>query len=61
MNLAQIEENIQTLTANIKPETFIFDLLLAYYTPKSTIKRLQADGGLNLSKNKNEVLWDLIH
>ncbi len=57
MNLAQIEENLQILIANIKPDTFIFDLLLAYDTPKSTIKRLQAEGGLNLSKNKNEVIW----
>jgi N-6 DNA Methylase len=57
MNLAQIEDNVQTLVADIKSETFIYDLLLAYNTPKSTIKRLQADGGLNLSKNKNELLW----
>ena len=57
MNLAQIEDNLQTLIANIKPETFIYDLLLAYDTPKSTIKRLQTEGGLNLSKNQNEILW----
>ena len=57
MNLAQIEDNLQTLVADIKPETFIYDLLLAYDTPKSTIKRLQADGGLNLSKKQNEILW----
>jgi hypothetical protein len=57
MNLAQIEENLQTFVADIKPETFIYDLLLGYDTPKSTIKRLQADGGLNLSKNQNELIW----
>ncbi|CAN1570363.1 hypothetical protein MCERE19_03166 [Spirosomataceae bacterium] len=57
MNLAQIEDNLQTLVADIKPETFIYDLLLAYDTPKSTIKRLQAEGGLNLSKKQNEILW----
>ncbi len=57
MNLAQIEDNLQTLIANIKPETFIYDMLLAYDTPKSTIKRLKADGGLNMARNANEVIW----
>ncbi len=57
MNLAQIEDNLQALIADIKPETFIYDMLLAYGTPKSTIKRLQVDGGLNLTRNSNEVIW----
>ena len=57
MNLAQIEDNLQALIADIKPETFIYDMLLAYGTPKSTIKRLQVDGGLNLTRNSNEVMW----
>lgn len=57
MSITQIQENIQTLIANIQEETFIYNLLLAYDTPKSTIKRLQAEGGLNLSKNSNEILW----
>lgn len=52
MSITQIQENIQTLIANIQEETFIYNLLLAYDTPKSTIKRLQADGGLNLSKTR---------
>jgi hypothetical protein len=57
MNLAQIENNLQTLLADIKSETFIYDLLFAYDTPKSTIKRLQTEGGLNLAKKQNEILW----
>lgn len=56
MNIAKIEENLQELILDISPDTFIFDLLIAYGTPNSTIKRLK-DGGLNLSKTKNEVLW----
>lgn len=47
MNIAQIEENLQKLTASFSQETFIFDLLLAYGTPKATITRLQ-QGDLNL-------------
>lgn len=57
MNIAQIEDNLQNLVADIKPETFIYDLLLAYDTAKSIIKRLQTEGGLNLSKKQNEILW----
>nr|WP_198012751.1 DNA methyltransferase [Leptospira wolbachii] len=41
----------------MKKETFIFDLLLAYGTPKATIARLQKDGGLNLTKVEDELLW----
>lgn len=47
MNIAQIENNIQQLIESFKMETFIYDLLLAYDTPKSSITRLKK-GGLNL-------------
>lgn len=56
MNIAQIEANVQQLLANYTPDTFIYDLLLAYGTPKSSIVRLQ-QGGLNLSKNNGEIAW----
>ena len=56
MNIAQIENNLQLLIKSFKKETFIYDLLLAYDTPKSTITRLQK-GGLNLSKVDDEVAW----
>ena len=56
MNIGQIENNIQQLLKSFRKETFIYDLLLAYDTPKSTITRLQK-GGLNLSKIEGEISW----
>jgi hypothetical protein len=56
MNIAQIEYNLQQLIKSFKKETFIYDVLLAYDTPKSTITRLQK-GGLNLSKIAGEIAW----
>ena len=56
MNIAQIENNLQQLIKSFKKENFIYNLLLAYDTPKSTITRLQK-GGLNLSKNEGEIAW----
>ena len=40
MTIIEIENNLNTLISNFNKEKFIFDLLLAYGTPKSTIKRL---------------------
>lgn len=56
MNIAQIENNLQQLIKSFKKTTFIYDLLLAYDTPKSTITRLQK-GGLNLSNIEGEISW----
>ncbi len=56
MNITQIEHNIKKLLESFNQETFIYDLLLAYGLPKASISRLQK-GGLNLSKNENEILW----
>jgi hypothetical protein len=56
MNIAQIENNLQRLIKSFKKGAFIYDLLLAYDTPKSTITRLQK-GGLNLSKVEGEIAW----
>lgn len=56
MNIAQIEENLQTLIKSFTKETFIFDLLLAYGSPKASISRLQK-GNLNLSKVDGEISW----
>lgn len=56
MNIAQIEENIQTLVQSFSKETFIFEFLTAYGLPKSSISRLQS-GNLNLAKNSDEILW----
>ena len=41
MNIAQISDNLEKLVESFNKESFIFDLLLAYGTPKSTIARLQ--------------------
>jgi len=56
MNSSQVENNVQQLVKTFNKETFIYDLLLTYDTPKSTIKRLQK-GDLNLSKVENEIDW----
>ena len=40
MTIIEIENSLNTLISNFNKETFIFDLLLSYGTPKSTIKRL---------------------
>ena len=56
MNIAQIETKVQQLLRSFQPETFIYELLLAYGMPKASIKRLQL-GGLNLSKEPDEIVW----
>lgn len=56
MNIAQIEQNLQNLIQNFTKETFIFELLLAYGSPKASITRLQK-GNLNLSKIEGEISW----
>ncbi|HAX48519.1 MAG TPA: class I SAM-dependent DNA methyltransferase [Ignavibacteria bacterium] len=56
MNFTQIENNIQQLFKVIDKKSFIYDLLLCYGVPKATIKRLR-DGGLNLGKTNDEIVW----
>jgi hypothetical protein len=41
MNLEQIENNIKELVSNLDKENFIYDFLLAYGLPKSSINRLK--------------------
>lgn len=41
MNLAQISDNLEKLVESFNKDSFIFDLLLAYGTPKATISRLK--------------------
>jgi hypothetical protein len=41
MNIAQITDNLEKLVESFNKDSFIFDLLLAYGTPKATISRLQ--------------------
>lgn len=54
MNNSQIEKNVTKLVKKINPESFIYDLLLAYNQPKSTVSRLRK-GELNVSKVDGEV------
>ena len=56
MNIVQIEENIQNLIKSFNQETFIYDLILAYGLPKSSVSRLRK-GNLNLSKVEGEISW----
>ena len=56
MNLEKIENNIKELVSNIDKENFIYDFLLAYGLPKSSINRLKK-GDYNKSKNDGEIIW----
>lgn len=56
MTISQIESNIQNLIKNFSKENFIYNFLLSYDLPKSSITRLQK-GTLNLSQNENEIIW----
>lgn len=51
MTIIEIENNLNTLISDFNKETFIFDLLLAYGTPKSTIKRLIGSDHDKLASN----------
>lgn len=58
MNLIEIERNVKKLIDNFKDnkQEFIYELLLCYGIPKSSISRLK-NGSMNLSKKSDEVLW----
>ncbi len=56
MNIERLENNIQSLLENLDETTFIYDLLLAYGQPRSSITRLQK-GDYNLSKIPGEIIW----
>ena len=56
MNVTQIGQSIEDLVKSINEESFFYDFITCFGTPKATVKRLQ-EGGLNLSKNLGEILW----
>ncbi|MDC3316131.1 N-6 DNA methylase [Candidatus Thioglobus sp.] len=56
MDITQIEQNIKNIFNSFSEDNFIYDLLLAYGRPKSSITRLRA-GNLNLSDIEGEVSW----
>ena len=55
MNSAEVEKNLQELVKNFSQEEFIFDLLLAYGTPKATVTLLKK-GRHNLSKQADQII-----
>ncbi len=56
MKYAEVAENVKKLVENPPPnDEFIYEILLAYGTPKATIARLKS-GSINLSKEPGEVL-----
>ena len=55
MTAKDIEKNVTDIIDNFSKEEFIYDLLLAYGSPKATITRLRS-GDYNLSKNEGEIL-----
>lgn len=54
MTIAQIETALRELIKNFIPQTFAFDLLLAYGSPKAAIARLEK-GDLNQLESKGEL------
>ncbi|MGH2506464.1 MAG: class I SAM-dependent DNA methyltransferase [Ktedonobacteraceae bacterium] len=56
MDIATVQENVRTVINEIDRDRFIYQLLLAYGKPKSSITRLEK-GSLNLSKAPGEVVW----
>jgi hypothetical protein len=55
MNIEQVEKNLTELVKNFQKDEFIFDLLLAYGTPKATITLLKK-GRHNLSKQDGRII-----
>ena len=55
MNIAQIEARLQNLVQCYTKEAFIYDFLLVYGFPKSTIARLK-EGSHRLSKTKDQII-----
>lgn len=56
MNSKEIESNVKRIFENFSKEEFIFDLLVAYGTSKTSITRLKK-GDFNLSKIDGEILY----
>jgi hypothetical protein len=70
MNIAQIEENVKTLLANLasgqcKQDDFIYELLLAYGHRKQSVSRLRSGErnlaikgkGAGVEVSHNEIIW----
>ncbi|MCC5816122.1 MAG: class I SAM-dependent DNA methyltransferase [Leptospira sp.] len=56
MNISEIESNVQKIMKSPNKGTWIYDFLLSYGLPKSSVARLQK-GNQNLSKTDGEISW----
>ena len=56
MSLDKIETELIKISSKINKDSFIYDFLLAYGLPKSSINRLKK-GDYNKSKNDGEIIW----
>lgn len=54
-NTKEIEKRVRAIS-NFSDRSFVYDLLLAYGKPQSSISRLQS-GTYNLSKDPTEICW----
>lgn len=55
MGIIHIQESLAELVRNFSEENFIYDLLLAYNTPKTTVTLLRK-GNRNLSKRDDQII-----
>lgn len=56
MDLNKLEQQINTIVKSLDEDAFIYELLLAYDFPKSSITRLKK-GDYNKAKKPGEILW----
>ena len=56
MNIDIIEDNLKKIILKLDKNNFIYDFLLTFGLPKSSINRLKK-GDYNKSKNSNEIIW----
>lgn len=56
MNIDIIEDNLKKIILKLDNNNFIYDFLLAFGLPKSSINRLKK-GDYNQSKNSSEIIW----
>ena len=59
MDLNKLEKDIKSLVTNLNKDEFIYEFLLAYDFPKSSITRLKK-GDYNKSKNADESNQELL-
>lgn len=56
LSIAEIENNLEKVFNNFNREEFIYEFILSFGVPQSTIKRLKS-GKFNLADNAGELAW----